>query len=156
MYLGEVNKEKLQKELYVSCRKVLSSEISAYNKVTAHNIFVITIITLTFGIINWTVEELKEINNRTCKILSMNNSFHPDLNIDSIFYIPWYQGRTGLKSVKSLFECEIVLLYNQLEIHKNRNEYVSYVYQLEERQSIKVGQEFINKNNIVTTPTDKQ
>ena len=52
MYLGEVNKEKLQKELYVSCRKVLSSEISAYNKVTAHNIFVITIITLTFGIIH--------------------------------------------------------------------------------------------------------
>ena len=84
MYLGEVNKEKLQKELYVSCRKVLSSEISAYNKVTAHNIFVITIITLTFGIINWTVEELKEINNRTCKILSMNNSFHPDLNIDIV------------------------------------------------------------------------
>lgn len=52
MYLGEANKEKLQKELYVGCRKVLSSEISAYNKVTAHNIFVITIITLTFGIIN--------------------------------------------------------------------------------------------------------
>ena len=31
---------------------------------------------------------------------------------------------------------------------------MNYVYQQEESQSIRVGQELINKNNVVTTPTD--
>ena len=43
---------------------------------------------------------------------------------------------------------------NHLQIHKNRNDYVNYVYQLEESQSIRVGKEFIDNNNVVTTPTD--
>ena len=51
-YVGEVNKERVRKELYARCRKVWSSELSAYNKATAHNIFVISIITPTFSIIH--------------------------------------------------------------------------------------------------------
>ena len=70
----------------------------------------------------------------------MNGNFHPNSGID--------------KSVKSLYKCRIVSLYNHLQTHKNRNKYVSYVYQQEESQSIRVGKELINKNNVVTTPTD--
>ena len=44
-YLGEVIKERAQKELYARCRKVWSLEFSAYNEATKHNIFVISIIT---------------------------------------------------------------------------------------------------------------
>ena len=51
-YVGEENKERVRKELYTRCRKVWSSELSAYSKATAHNIFVINIITPTFGIID--------------------------------------------------------------------------------------------------------
>ena len=149
-YVGEVNKEKVRKELYARCRKVWSSELSAYNKTTAHNIFVISIITPTFGIIDWSIEELKEIEKRTRFI---RFSFHPNSDIDRL-YIPRYQGGRGLKSVISLFECRIVTLYNHLQTHKNRNEYVNYVYQEEQSQSIRVGIELINKNNVVTTPTD--
>ena len=51
-YVGEVKKKKrVWKELYTKCRKVWSSELSAYNKATVHNIFVISIITPTFGVI---------------------------------------------------------------------------------------------------------
>ena len=39
-------------------------------------------------------------------------------------------------------------------MYKNRNEYVNYVYQQEENQSIRVGKELISKNNVVATPTD--
>ena len=87
-YIGEVNKKRVQKELYARCRKVWSSELSAYNKATPHNIFIISIITPTFGIIDWTIEELKEIDKRTRKILRMNGSFHPNraILIDSIYH----------------------------------------------------------------------
>ena len=86
-YVVEVNKERVRKELYASCRKAWSSEHSAYHKVTAQNIFVISIITPTFGIIDWTIEELKEIDKRIRKILCMNGSFHPNSDIDRL-YIP--------------------------------------------------------------------
>ena len=36
-YVGEVNKERVQKELYTRYRKVQSSELSAYHKANAHN-----------------------------------------------------------------------------------------------------------------------
>ena len=105
-YVGEVNKERVRKELCVRCRKVWSLELSAYNKATAHNIFIISVITPTFGIIHWTIEELKEIDKRIWKILFMNGSFHPNSDIDRL-YIPRYQGGRGLKSVKPLFKCRI-------------------------------------------------
>ena len=116
--VGEVKKERVRKELYARCRKVSSSELSVYNKATAHNVFLISIITPTFGIIDWTIEELKEIDKRTHKILCMNSSFHPNSNIDRL-YIPRYQGGRGLKPVNSLFKCRIVSLYNHLQTHKN-------------------------------------
>ena len=116
----------MKKKYYARCRKVWSSELTTFNKATAHSTFVISIITPTFGIIDWTVEELKDIDKRTCKILCMNGSSHPKSDIDRL-YIPWHQCGMGLKSVKSLFECRIVSLYNLLQTHKSRNEYVSYV-----------------------------
>ena len=57
-YVRELKKETVRKELNARCRKVCSSELSAYNKATAHNIIVISIITTTFGVIDWTIEEL--------------------------------------------------------------------------------------------------
>ena len=75
----------------------------------------------------------------------------PNSDTDRL-YIPQYQGGRGLTSVISLFECSTVSLYNHLQTHKNRNEYVSHVYQ-QESQSIRVGKQLIN-NNVVTTPTD--
>ena len=66
-------------------------------------------------------------------------------------YIRQCQGGRGLNSVKSLFECRIVSLYNHLQTHKIRDKYVNYLYQLEEIQLVRVEQELKNKNNVLTT-----
>ena len=50
-FVGAINKERVTKELYQRCRKVWSSELSAYHKATAHNVFVTSVIVPTFGII---------------------------------------------------------------------------------------------------------
>ena len=90
--VDKVNKERVRKELYARCRKVWSSELSAYNKATAHKIFVISIITQTFAIIDWAVKELKEIDSQNLG-KCMNGSFHPNSDMDRL-YIPRYQGGT--------------------------------------------------------------
>ena len=138
--VGKVNKEGVRKELYARCGKVWSSELSAYNQATAHKIFVISIITPTFAIIDWAIEELKEIGKRTRKISENVWTavfIRIAIWIDSITTIPRWNH-----------------LYNHLQVRKNRSEYVNYVYQQEESQSVKVGQELKNKNNIVTAPID--
>ena len=59
-----VNKERVTKEYFQRVKKIWSSELDA-NKVTSHNIFTMPVITPTFGIINWTKEELHNIDIRT-------------------------------------------------------------------------------------------
>ena len=83
----------------------------------------------------------------------MNGSFHPNSDIDRL-YISRYQGGRGLKAVRSLFECRIASLYNHLQTYRERNEYMNYVYQQEENETIRVGKEHLNKNNVVASVTD--
>ena len=63
-------------------RKIWSSELYSNNKVIAHNTFAIPVLTPTFGIINWTKEELEQMDVETREILSCNGSFHVNSDID--------------------------------------------------------------------------
>ena len=49
------------KEYMKRIRKFWSSELYSNNKVIAHNMFAIPVLTTTFGIINWAKEELEKI-----------------------------------------------------------------------------------------------
>ena len=63
-------------------RKIWSSEPHAINKAASHNIFAIPVIIPTFGIINWTKEELHNIDIKTRKLLTSTGSFHINSDID--------------------------------------------------------------------------
>ena len=64
--------------------KIWSSELYSNNKVIAHNTFAIPVLTPKFGIIQWTKEELEQIDMETRKILSCNGSFHVNSDIDRL------------------------------------------------------------------------
>ena len=70
-YNGPINKERVTKEYYGRVRKLWSSELSAYNKSNAHNALAVPIVTPTFGILKWTLEELHQINVKTRKMLTI-------------------------------------------------------------------------------------
>jgi len=69
-------------------------------------------------------------------------------------YIPRFQGGRGLKSIQTLYECRIVSLKTHLEHHKERNEHMKFIYEHEQNQSIRVGEELLNRNEINTTPEE--
>ena len=70
-YVGTENKYRVMKEYLTSVNKIWQSELSSFNKVIAHNSFAIHVLMATVGIINWTIEEIKEIHVRTKKQLTM-------------------------------------------------------------------------------------
>ena len=60
-YNGPLNKENVSKEYLNKVRKIWSSELSDFSKVIAHNNFSVPIITPTIGIIDWTIDEIRQI-----------------------------------------------------------------------------------------------
>ena len=78
-YNNTLNKEKVLKEYFRRLRKIWNSELYAGNKVIAHNTFAIPVVTPTFGILNWTKDELSDIDVKTRKILTATGNFHTTL-----------------------------------------------------------------------------
>ena len=80
-YNGPLNKEKVSKEYLNRVRKIWSSELSDFNKVIAHNSFAVPIITPTIGIIDSIIEDIRQVDINTRKLLSMTGSFHPNSDV---------------------------------------------------------------------------
>ena len=116
-YEGTINKERVSKEYLSRVKKIWSSELSAFNKTIAHNAFATPIITSVIGILDWTIQEIKDIDIRTRKMLSVTGNFHPNSDVDRL-YIGRNIGGRGLKSCQRLFESRIIALKQHL--HRNK------------------------------------
>ena len=57
-------KEKIIKECYRRVRAVLQSELNARNKLEAINTLVIPVVSYSFNVINWNLEEIKRIDRK--------------------------------------------------------------------------------------------
>ena len=105
-FIGPINKDKTLKEYTNRVRKIWSSKLSDYDKVTACNCFAISIITPTVGVVNWTTGDIKQIDIKTRKIITMTGNFHPNRDIDKL-YIDRKSGSRGLRSIKIVFESRL-------------------------------------------------
>ena len=126
-YEGTINKERVSKEYPSRVKKIWSSELSAFNKTIAHNAFATPVITPTIGILDWTIQEIKDIDIRNRKILSATGNFHPNNDVDRL-YIGRNIGGRGLRYCQRLFESRIIALKQHLHRNKERNQILNFVY----------------------------
>ena len=112
-YVGKVNKEKVIKEYLTRTKKIWKSNLSAFNKSIAHNMFAVPVLTPTFGILDWTLQEIKQLDIKTRKMLSMCGSFHVNSDVDCL-YIPRSEGGRGLRSIQVSYESQIISLSHHL------------------------------------------
>ena len=64
-------KERLKREYNRRLRMILKSELNARNKITASGALTVPVLRHSFGIINWRTEEIKKIDRKTRKMLTM-------------------------------------------------------------------------------------
>ena len=64
-------KQKIRKEYYCRMRMVLKSELNSANKLEAINTSAVPVVTYSFNIINWTLQELAKLDTKTRKFLTM-------------------------------------------------------------------------------------
>ena len=152
-YVRTVNKERVSKEYFARVRKIWKSKLSAFNKTIAHNMFAVPVLKPTYGILDWTIQEIRNIDIKTRKILSMTGNFHINSDVDCL-YIPRSEGGRGLKAIQTAFECGIVSLNHHLTRNKDRNQLLSIVFQSVENESGRVTGELCCKYDITISQTE--
>ena len=95
----ELMKEKIMKEYRRIVKKVLGSKLNGGNAIKAINAWAISVVRYSGGIVDWTVNELKEADRKTRKLLTLNGALHPRSNTDRL-YLPRIEGGRGLISIE--------------------------------------------------------
>ena len=92
-------KEKTIKEYKRRLRLILKSKLNGKNKITAINTWAVAIFRYGAGVIDWKESELKSVDRKTRKTLTMYGAMHPKGDVDRL-YIKRNEGGRGLSSVE--------------------------------------------------------
>ena len=146
-YDGPMNKARITKEYLSRVKKIWSSELSDYNKVVAYNRFATPIITPTVGMIDWTVDDIEQLDINTRKVLSMTGNLHPNSDIDYI-YVSRSNGGRGIKQIQTVYESRIIAVRQHLLRNNNRSSLIQYIINSEEQDIIRVGKGLLDLPHI--------
>ena len=134
-----------------------------FNKIIAHNTFAVPVFITSVGIVDWTINEIREINCKMRKQLAMTGTFHPNGDVDRLvrlkkkllenYEIEWKENTTPKNLSKIFIKADI-------ESHRKRYntkvmpEY--YEKKLEQDPGIDRYLSFLwKKNRYVTSEYDK-
>ena len=92
-------KEKITKEYNRKQRLILKSKLNGRNKVTAINTWVVAIFIYGAEIIQWKASELKDLNRKSRKTMTMYGGLHPKNDVDRLS-VKRKEGGRGLISME--------------------------------------------------------
>ena len=92
-------KEKIRKEYLRRTRKLLETKLSSRNLIKGMNTWVVPLVRFSEPFLKWTREELKQMDQRTRKLMTMHKALHPRDDIDRL-YVSRKEGERGLASIE--------------------------------------------------------
>ena len=107
-------KEKIKKEYLRGTRKLLETKLYCRNLTKGINIWAVTLVRYSEPFMKWTWEELKEINQRTRKLISIHKALHPRDDVDWLYVSRKEEGR-GLTSIDGTVDTPIQRLEDYIE-----------------------------------------
>ena len=107
------NKEGLLTKYFKRVRKIWSSELSGYNKILSDNKCAVPVLTPTFGLLEWRIDEIDNIDKKTRQILLMTGHFHKRSDTDHFYMLRKLGGR-GIKEIMTAYGCRIVSIKQHL------------------------------------------
>ena len=112
-------KEKMRTEYFRRVRKILKSKLNSSNMIQEIDSGAVSLIRYGAGIIKWIVEELKEVDRKTRKLLNNYRALHPQADVDRL-YLKSKEGGRGLISVEDCVEMEKENLFGYIRESKER------------------------------------
>ena len=86
---------------------ILKSELNAKNKITAIGALAVPVLRYGFGIINWRNEEIKQIDRKTRKMLTVYKMHHLKADADRLC-VKRKEGGRGLMQFEAAYKAEII------------------------------------------------
>ena len=77
-------KEKIQKEYLRRTRKLLETKLNSRNLIKGINTCAVPLVRYSGPFLKWTRDELKQMDQRTRKLMTMHKALHPRNNVDSL------------------------------------------------------------------------
>ena len=109
-------KEIVRCEYIRRVKAVARSKLYSKNLFRAINVWAVCVVRYSAGVIDWREKELKDMDVKTRKILTMNGAFHKKSNVDRL-YLKRAEGGRGLISVEDCVKMEICNLKNYFDIN---------------------------------------
>jgi hypothetical protein len=100
-------KDRLKQKYNRRLRIILKSELNARNKITEIGALAVPVLRYSFGIINWRLEEIKQIDRKIIKMLTMYKMHHPKVDMDRL-YVKGKKGGRGLVQVEAVYKTEVI------------------------------------------------
>ena len=125
-YLGilEVNtikqmemKDKIRKEYLRRTRKLLETKLSSRNFIKGIITWTVLLIRYSGPFLKWTRDELKQMDGRKRKLMTMHKALHPRDDVDRL-YVPRKEGGRGLASIEDSLDASIQRLEDYIEKHE--------------------------------------
>ena len=111
-------KDKIQKEYLRRTRKLLETKFSGRNLIKGINTWALPLVRYSGPFLTWTRDELRQMDQRTRKLMTMHKTLHPRDDVDRL-YVPRKEGGRGLASIEDSVDTSIQRLEGYIE---NTNE----------------------------------
>ena len=95
----EEMKDKIQKEYLRRTRKLLETKLSCRNLIKWINTWAVPLVRYSGQFLKWAKDELKQMDQRTRKLMTMHKTLHPRDEVDRL-YVFRKEGGRGLASIE--------------------------------------------------------
>ena len=92
-------RENIKKDYFKRLRATLKSKLNVKHLFQAINKWVVPTVRYSAGIIEWTKEEVKEMDRKARKIITMYGGLHQRSNVEWL-HLPTSEGGRGLVSIE--------------------------------------------------------
>ena len=100
---------KIRKEYKRRIKLVLKSELNARNKIATINNLVVPVILYSYGVIDWKLDEIQDLDRMTRKQLFMNWMLAKKADVDRI-YLPCQEGGRSLMNLEKEYTTTMIEL----------------------------------------------
>ena len=112
-------KHKIQKEYLRRTRKLLETTLSSRNPIKGINTSAVPLVRYSRPILKWARDELKQMDQRTRKLMTMHKALHPRDDVDRL-YVSRKEGGRRLASIEDSVDASIQRLEDYIEKHERR------------------------------------
>ena len=100
-------KVKIRKEYKRKIKLVLKSELNARNKIAAINTIAVPVILYSYGVIDWKLDEIQDLDRMTRKQLCMNLMLAKKADVDRL-YLPCQEGGRSLMNLEKEYKATMI------------------------------------------------